>query len=101
MRKVIVAVASAATVTGGIALAASASAVTPPKYHCNQTVTGVVVLDRDYTCNSSSMFHVGADGTVINLNHHTIKAISSNAHDGIDLNNYDNLTVMNGSINGF
>jgi hypothetical protein len=97
MRRLIVGVASAATLASGVAIATSASAA---PLLCDQDITASVTLTQNYTCGSSSFLHVRAPDVVINFAGHSVHGLGGDFH-GIDLEGNSHATVMNGAIDGF
>lgn len=61
----------------GVFLSTPAHALT-----CGQTVTGLVTLTADMTCNNTSGLLIQSDNVIINLNGHTITCVSATGYRG-------------------
>ena len=89
----------AAAVTLGVALVPSGTAAQAVTVSCGQTITTSTTVANDLTNCPGDGLVIGAAGITLNLNGHTIDG--SFAEVGIRNDSFPNVTISNGTVNGF
>ena len=84
-----------------LAVAAPASAGSPPAPACGQTVTAGVRLTADLAGCAGTGLVVGGDGITIDLGGHTISGTNAPGGEGIAVDGHARVRIVNGTIRGF
>src|SRR4051794_36271364 len=94
----IAALAAAAALSTVVAGAVRAVVTTP--ISCGDSITKSIVVANDLPCTGTALV-INANGVTLNLNGHTLTGDGDDIGNGVEAQNFSNLTIENGTVTGF